>query len=270
MRERTGVIDRRQLRRAPGTAWLVLAAMALPGITGCAVQLHATAVAPVPFRLKVGHFESEGRRIRVDEYRPEGDGQHPAVIVVHGSSGVHRVFSDTATRYAEALAEQGLLAFVVHYFDSTGNIMAGMSEERIHYFTWVRVLEDAVTWVRTRPEVDADRVGVLGHSLGGFLAVGAGAFDPRISRVVLFGGGLEPFLARMITRMPPTLVCHGDADGEVSLAEARNLVAFLRARNCEVELRVYPGEGHALSGSAIGDALGSAGRFLSGEGSFRP
>ncbi len=140
--------------------------------------------------------------------------------------------------------------------------MASRSAETTHYFTWLRVLSDAVAWASSYPDVDKNQIGMLGHSLGAFLAVGAAAFDPRINRIVLFGGGLEPFLADKIKRMPPTLVCHGDKDGEVSIVEATQLVDFLEAHRWEVELIVYPEEEHTFSDSIAADALTSAARFL--------
>jgi carboxymethylenebutenolidase len=244
---------------------LLLAAVALLGTTGCAATLHASAVAPAPIHDGVAHLQSGSHRIRIDYFEPlEKGGRRPAVIVVHGSSGVHQMIPNTATRYARALAEQGLDTFVVHYFDSTHSIIAGLTAENRHYFTWAKVLADAVSWVRARPEVDPDRVGLLGHSLGAFLAVGVASTDSLINRVVLLGGGLEPFLKEKVTRMPPTLIFHGEADTEVPLSEAENLVAYLRERGCDVELRVFPNEKHIFSTGAINEALTEAARF------FRP
>ena len=254
----------------PGEPALNVALALLAGIllifgTNCAPALHATARAPVALQHEVSSFESSGHRIRVDVYRP-GEARRgeraPAVIVIHGSSGVHRVLPNTATRYARALAEQGIVAVVVHYFDITGTILADLASEEEHYYVWEGVLKDAVTWVGKLPEVDPNEIGVLGHSLGAFLAVGLASSDRRVSKVVLFGGGLEPFLQEQVERMPPTVVFHGDKDGEVPLSEAQNLVDVLRARGCDVELRVLPGEGHTFSESAVTEALTDATRFF--------
>lgn len=198
----------------------------------------------------------------MDVYRPQGALDRPAVIVVNGSSGVHSRIRNTATEYAKALAEQGLYAFVVHYFDSTHTIIASRSSENRHYFTWVGVLRDAVTWVSRFPGVDSTSIGMMGHSLGAFLAVGAAATDPRVRRIVLFGGALEPFLEGGIGRMPPALLCHGDKDDEVPLSDAQHLVDVLKKQDDGVDLIVYPGEGHTFSDSIACAALSAAARFL--------
>jgi carboxymethylenebutenolidase len=248
--------------QAANAAWPILAGLVLFWGASCAPALHASAVAPVAVKVGTSFFESGGHRIRVDVYQPKSGGRHPAVIVVHGSSGVHRIVSDTASRYARALAEQGFVAFVAHYFDATGTFMASRAAESDHYDVWAGVLRDAVTWVLQLPEVDGGEVGLLGHSLGAFLVVGAAAFDPRVSRIVLFGGGLEPFLPVEIQHMPPALVFHGDRDEEVPLSDARNLVDFLRARHCEVALRVLPGQGHIFSEPAVSKVLTESAAFL--------
>jgi dienelactone hydrolase len=48
----------------------------------------------------------------------------------------------------------------------------------------------AVDYLRTRPEVDGDRIGCIGHSLGGKTALYLGAFDDRIRATVSCEGGV--------------------------------------------------------------------------------
>ncbi len=52
----------------------------------------------------------------------------------------------------------------------------------------------------TRPEIDAERIGVVGRSLGGYFAARAAAHDPRLKACVIFGAlyDLEHF-----DRIPP-------------------------------------------------------------------
>ena len=89
------------------------------GCTACAGRLHLPGYVH-PVEESVSSFESQGHPIRVDLYIPEGKGQrHPAVIVLHGSGGVHSLVTDRSEVYAEALANRGIAAYVVHYFDAT-------------------------------------------------------------------------------------------------------------------------------------------------------
>jgi dienelactone hydrolase len=51
-------------------------------------------------------------------------------------------------------------------------------------------LRAAAGWMGSRPELDPRRLGILGTSLGSFLAALAGEMEPRLGRVaVLLGGG---------------------------------------------------------------------------------
>jgi dienelactone hydrolase len=47
----------------------------------------------------------------------------------------------------------------------------------------------AVSYLHRRPEVDSDRIGAVGYSLGSFLVAIAGAIEPRLHACVLAGGG---------------------------------------------------------------------------------
>ena len=49
-------------------------------------------------------------------------------------------------------------------------------------------LRDAVGYLSSRPEVDPDRIAVVGVCLGGGYAVRAGAFDPRVRAIAGVGG----------------------------------------------------------------------------------
>ncbi len=247
---------------APGArAALVGAALVLAACSGAALHPR-TGVSTIPFDDDVQYVESDGHKLRIDVYRPDRGGRHPAALVLHGSGGIHALAPSTVNRYAQALAEQGIVTFVVHYFDATGNFTADDSVEAANYFHWVRDLRNMVTWVRRRPDVVPNRVSFVGHSLGAWLAVGAGAMDPRIYRMALFGSGLEPFLPDSITRMPPTLLFHGEQDDVVPLSDANALVDFMRTRKFNVNLVVYKAESHTFSDSAASDALTRVAQFI--------
>jgi acetyl esterase/lipase len=49
---------------------------------------------------------------------------------------------------------------------------------------WVWQAQRVADWLTAQPEVDAGRIGIMGHSLGGKMALYAGAFEPRIRAVV--------------------------------------------------------------------------------------
>jgi len=233
--------------------------------TACAGRLHLPgAVHAVEESTR--SFESRGHAIRVDAYVPEGRGQrHPAAIVLHGSGGIHVVGGGAEDRYAEALARRGIAAYVVHYFDATGTFLAGSETEAREYWQWVRVVHDAVDWVRALPEVRSTHVGLFGISMGAYLAVGAAATNPQVSRIVLLAGGLEPVAVDSIKHLPPALLLHGAEDDVVTLAEEDTLLHLMKLRKTHVVSHRYAGEGHDFGDAAAVDAVERSVRFL-GEG----
>jgi carboxymethylenebutenolidase len=253
--------------RARGASRVVarlLSLLALCTTAACASSLVSpNASAAISEREE--HFTSHGREVAVDHYSPPSSGRHPAVIVLHGSGGLHLFFGRGIQAYAEALAASGFESFVVHYYDGTDTFVADDDEERAKFFDWVRVVGDAVTYVESRPTVRPRQVNILGQSLGAYLAVGAAAADPRVASAVIVSGGLEPFLKDRVSRMPPTLVLHGDADDVVPIAEANTLVSFMHERHMSVEMHAYPGEGHDFADATDVDAVERAARFMRGK-----
>lgn len=208
-----------------------------------------------------------GRTMEVEEYAPPSTGERrPAVVLLHGSGGLHFYNGGQIHRYARRLAARGFVAVVVHYFDATGSYDTDAAEERRNFEAWIGAVRTAVSWVRGLDDVDSARVGLFGHSLGGYLAVGVAAEDSRVSALVEMSGGLEPFLAGRVQHLPPTLILHGTADDIVPRSEADTLASYLSAHQLPFTIKLYPGEGHVLGDSAESDALRRAAAFLEGRG----
>jgi alpha-beta hydrolase superfamily lysophospholipase len=110
---------------------------------------------------------------------------------------------------------------------------------------------------------------VMGFSRGsGIAALRASAGRPE--PVVLVSGKYEGWnsvagavpggdvnvVDRAASWRAPALILHGTSDGAVSVAQAQNLEAGLRAAGVDVESHYYEGSGHNLSGEpGVGDDL---------------
>jgi uncharacterized protein len=133
-------------------------------------------------------FTSQGLTIvgdlRVPDESPHaGPGGLPALTLTGPLTGVK---DQVVGHYAELLANEG---FVTLAFDHR-NFGDSEGEPRQHEDSAGKLadLRDAVGFLTRRPEVDSDRIGVVGVCLGGGYAVRAGAFDPRVRAVAGVGG----------------------------------------------------------------------------------
>lgn len=207
-------------------------------------------------------ISSAGRPVRLEVFLPPGAPRSPALLLLHGASGMnggHRYIPHVAG----ALAAQGLATVLVRYFDASETTHASDAEMRQHFDRWLQVIDDAVTAVAQFPEVDPARLGLVGYSLGGYLAVAHASRDRRIRALVEFAGGIDPDFAKSVTHLPPTLIVHGESDRRVPFSRAAELEAVLARVGAPCETRYFPGEGHLLSPAATLVSLTVAADFFS-------
>jgi fermentation-respiration switch protein FrsA (DUF1100 family) len=133
-------------------------------------------------------FTGEGLTLVGDLRVPDdspfvADGTLPALTLTGPLSGVK---DQVVGNYAERLAAEG---FVTLAFDHR-NFGDSAGEPRQHEDSAGKLadLRDAVGFLAARPEVDPDRIAVVGVCLGGGYAVRAAASDPRVRAVVGVGG----------------------------------------------------------------------------------
>jgi carboxymethylenebutenolidase len=156
---------------------------------------------------------------------------------------------------ANLLAGQGFAVYVLHYFDRTGTVeIDGLQTIFRHFPVWMKTLWDAVSFVARQPQVDPERIGLLGFSLGAYLALSASAIDARVQAVVEFFGGMPKEMRFFTRRLCPVLILHGDQDKTVPVEEAYHLQQILEKKQIPYEMQIYPGVGHGFSGKTWGDA----------------
>ena len=196
-------------------------------------------------------FQSGNKPIRLDCFLPGGTGNRfPAVISLHGSGGG---VAGTST-HAGMLATQGFAVYVLHYFDRTGTSFADKETIFRHFPIWVKTVWDAVSHVERQPQVDPQRIGLIGFSLGAYLSLSDAAVDSRVRAVVEFFGGLPKEMRFFMRRLCPVLILHGDADPTVPVEEAYHLQKILEKKNIPYEMQIYPGAGHGFDDETWRDA----------------
>lgn len=125
-------------------------------------------------------FDADGVTLRGWLYLPDGRrGKVPAVVMAHGFSAVKEMYLD---RFGERFSEAGLGALV--YDNRNTGASDGEPRQELDPWEQVRDYRTAITFARTLPEVDRDRIGVWGTSYSGGHVIVLGAIDKRIKCVV--------------------------------------------------------------------------------------
>ena len=170
-------------------AMLRFAFIAVLGVL--AVTARAAAPDPVttdpprqepPASMEGLHFTSAGANLNGVIYEAAGPGPHPTLLLLHGFPG-----NELNADIAQSVRRAGWNAVIFHYRGAWG------SEGE---FTFTHVLEDSAAVFAALREpafakahrVDAARVSLYGHSMGGFAALITGARTPEARCVASVAG----------------------------------------------------------------------------------
>ncbi len=132
-------------------------------------------------------FDSDGTRLAGWLTRPGGEGPHPVIVLSHGLSGIAAL---DLPRYAEAFTAAGFACFAYdhrNWGDSGG-------WPRCESDPWRQVadMREAISFVRSLPGIDGDRLGLWGTSYAGGHVLTVTALDRRVrcavSQVPLISG----------------------------------------------------------------------------------
>ena len=218
---------------------------------GIAAAVVASIVEAVPAEeLSV---DAEDGIVELSRYSADRIGNRPAVLLLHGAGGIDRNVR-AYERYAVRLAAVGLDAYLVRYFTLADtqalDLKTTTRETRDAYYTqrfdgWATRVCVIVSAVLRRPECSG-RIGLLGFSLGGYVAASAAAQDDRIGALAVLYGGMPDAMVQRVRHLPPVLELHGDADRNVPLAKGEELVRLAKAVGAPAELAAYPGLAHGF------------------------
>jgi dipeptidyl aminopeptidase/acylaminoacyl peptidase len=235
----------------------------------------------------------DGHLIAAQLFRPPGANERrpaPVVLMLHG--GPESAHSPEYAPEIQLLLARGIAVLAPDIRGSSGY---GRAFQRATNRDWgagdVRDVLDCVAFLRTTGWADADRLGVLGGSYGGYLTLACLTQHPELWRagIELFGPAdlvadfaeVPPYWrhrvagwigdaddpvdrARLTAVSPihhlerltaPLLVVHGVHDVRVSPEQSSRLVARMRELGKEVELILLTDTGHGFATRAHRDRI---------------
>jgi uncharacterized protein len=131
--------------------------------------------AAAPPRLAYAAFDGpDGLRLAGKLALPPGEGCGPAVLICHGSDGV----DGRGDFHAEALNSNGIATFEIDMWAARGVSRGASARPRLPTET-VPDAFAALRFMAQQPEIDVDRIGILGFSWGGVVSLLTSALRHR-------------------------------------------------------------------------------------------
>jgi dipeptidyl-peptidase-4 len=220
---------------------------------------------------------ADGQTLHYRMVRPKGfdsTRRYPVLLDVYGGPGVQRVRNDWAPLAWQLFAQAG---FVVFQLDNrgSGNRDKVFEDPLWHRLGDVEAVDQlrGVEFLASQPWVDAQHIGIMGHSYGGYLTLKCLARSPGTFRAGVAGapvtdwalydthyterylgtpqanpaGYRDSTVFEGIDRLvDPLLIIHGMADDNVLFTHSTLLFKALQDRGVTFEMMTYPGAKHAL------------------------
>ena len=222
-----------------------------------------------------GVIEANGHALHYRLTPPAApQGKHPTIVYVYGGPGAQKVRRDWGTLLVQMFAQQG---YGVLEIDNRGSTNRGRLFEACLYKSMGSIeVDDQVLGLSVlthEPWADLERVGVFGHSYGGYMSLmclcragkhfKAGVAVAPVADWQLYDShyterfmGLpdkdaEAYAASsVIPHLPnlerPLLLMHGMADDNVLFIHSTMLMSELQKLGKPFELMTYPGAKHSM------------------------
>jgi pimeloyl-ACP methyl ester carboxylesterase len=141
-------------------------------------------------RKKFETLNTENLKIKGEIFKPEGKGKFPSIIFLHGLTGTYREGKNKVI--IEDLARAG---FLVVGFDFTHEALS-ISEGDFKDLTITQEVNDAFSVLKFIKDnlsvVDIERIGLIGHSMGGVIACIVASKEPNFKSLAILSTVWDP------------------------------------------------------------------------------
>lgn len=235
--------------------WIIRIALSLLGAIVVMIALVAGVIAwDVNLGVNATDFTNvtytadDGTTLNAYLATPDGEGEFPAVLMVHEWWGLNAEIIELA----DEMAQEGYIVLAPDtYRGPTASTVPGALFLRIN-IDMDQVDSDmlvAYNYLNDLPET-AENVGIVGFCYGGDVAFNHGIANPDIDAVItLYGSTLADasmYGALLDEDAPPVLAIFGDADPSIPLDEVDAFKTALNEANIQNTVTIYDGMNHAF------------------------
>lgn len=271
-----------QQRYLQGAAVLLLISVAawfLVPRSAAQPQRPQTPMAPLPYGVEQVVFHNAGIRLAGTLTLPRTTGPYPAIVLIPGSGEVDRDGSLFGHQFYLVLADDlTRRGFAVLRSDKRGLGQSGGNFAGATSLDFAADIQAGLALLRSRPDVAAGRIGLVGHSEGGLIGSIVAGRDPGIAFLVLMAGNgipaaemlrsrtpappMTPWLRTLLTLDPqaflrrlhcPVLALVGDKDSIVTADENIPALRTALSGNPKAQVRRLPGLNHFFQSARTGD-----------------
>ncbi len=176
---------------------------------------------------------------------PAGKGPFPGLVMVHEWWGLTDWIKDNARMFAgkgyAVLAIDLYRGSVAKDAEAAHELMRGLPEDRA-----ARDLVAAVRYLRSRPDVEKDKVGSIGWCMGGGYSLETALHVPDLSACVICYGRLVTDTSRVKSIPCPILGIFGADDLGIPPKDVHAFASLAKGLGKSVEVKIYSGAGHAF------------------------
>jgi acetyl esterase/lipase len=193
-----------------------------------------------------------------DVYQPDltvflpvkSDSNYPAILIFPGGGYTHLAIVKEGYKIAKWLNDNGIAAFVLKY--------------RLNMEDALEDAQRALSYVRTNAKqfgINPDKIGVMGFSAGGHLAVNLSThFIKNIMndnidsvsckpdfQILVYGYLIDTFLKDLTKDNPPAFLVHAADDQRVNVELSVNYFLALKKLGVPVEMHIYEQGKHGFA-----------------------
>lgn len=177
--------------------------------------------------------------------RPADDAPKPAVIMLHDwrgmSADVNGKADDLAAQGYVVVAPDTYRGAVSSWFPRSMYLAISTPTERVN-----ADLDAVYAWLEAQPDVDADRIAVMGFCYGGGKSLEYGLHNSRLAATVVFYGTLLTDATRLTSMAGPVLGIFGELDAQIPVDEVNAFEAALTEAGVQNQVTIYSERGHGF------------------------